>query len=286
MSKNPGLRVVAPLSRLSLCISGLCGRMGHIILGLAVRDEVFQDEFGDAQVFGVDSRVDLDPTMQGPNCLPAAYLADLLANRTPSVLLIFHNKPDEVVSQTQMAANFQVPVVIGTTGLTTQHIVELRKCSEKVAILRADNFSLGITALIPAVCQLVKALPGFKVEIVETHHDKKADVPSGTAYKIAFAICKAQGIDPEKFNEFIRVGRAAGRSDQPHPEGVVYIHSLRGGTVPGIHKINLLGPQEILEISHCAQSPEIFARGALETVKFVAKKPAGWYTVERMLGLE
>ena len=170
--------------------------------------------------------------------------------------------------------------VVGTTGFDSSHYETLKACAVTSPVLIASNFSLGINLLDCLLFQVAKTLPpGFQIEIVEEHHKGKLDAPSGTAEMLAHTACLARSLNPETC---IQRGRA-GRSETPREDEVVGIHAVRGGTITGTHTVIFAGPQEVIRFIHEAQSPEIFARGALRAVKWITLMPAGWYTMENVL---
>ena len=169
-------------------------------------------------------------------------------------------------------------LVTGSTGLTSADEAALREAATHVAVLRASNFSLGVAALRQALRAALTAVPAsWDVEIVERHHRKKVDSPSGTALTLAHDVRAARSLPDGS----LRHGRegAAG----PRPAGEVGLHAVRGGTWVGDHQVLLAGEGEWLELRHVAQDRAAFAHGALAAVRFVATAPAGFYTLEAVL---
>lgn len=148
------------------------------------------------------------------------------------------------------------PILIGTTGLDKAADQQIAAASQKVAVLRAPNTSLGVALLADLVERATRALgPSWDIQISETHHRNKVDAPSGTA---------------------LMLGAVAGRE--------VGYASLRGGTAAGDHDVLFLGPDERLILSHRAESRMIFARGALAAAAFLTGKPAGLYSMRNVIG--
>ncbi|OGY49646.1 MAG: 4-hydroxy-tetrahydrodipicolinate reductase [Candidatus Buchananbacteria bacterium RIFCSPHIGHO2_02_FULL_39_17] len=209
-------------------------------------------------------------------------ISDLL--KSADVFLIFHNDPEAVVPQTAIAAQCKVATIIATTGLSQTQLNELRKLSDGIPILQATNFSLGVTVLNHLVNLAAKFLPlNYQTEIIEEHHSRKLDAPSGTAQTLIQAICDARFSSPE----FAVCCGRQGRSDAPRPNGQIGVHSIRAGNITGNHEVVFAGPAEVLRLRHEAQGPEFFAQGALTAVKWLARqeKP-GWYMMEDVLGLK
>ncbi len=170
-------------------------------------------------------------------------------------------------------------VVSGTTGLGAEEEALLDAAARRVAVLHAANFSLGVAALAALLETACRWLPGFDVEIFELHHRGKEDAPSGTAFRLLRAVASARG-EVRARPRLERVGRVGQR-----PEGEVGLFGLRGGDVPGEHTVLLLGHGERLELVHRASSRAIFARGALQAVRWIATRPAGRYRIEDVLGM-
>ena len=168
------------------------------------------------------------------------------------------------------------PLVIATTGLPAETAAALRELARDVPVVFAPNFSLGVQVLAELVEQAVKRLGGgFDVEILELHHRKKIDAPSGTALRLAKA---ARAARSELTEVHARDGNVGARSDDEL--GVV---AVRGGDVIGDHTVFLLGQGERIELTHRASSRDLFARGALRAARFVCGKPAGRYAFKDIL---
>jgi 4-hydroxy-tetrahydrodipicolinate reductase len=166
------------------------------------------------------------------------------------------------------------PLVLGTTGYDSGQIEAIGKAAETTAIVHSSNYSTGIAVLLRALKLVAPALmDAFDVEIIETHHNKKADAPSGTAKLLADAL------DPEH-----ACGRVYGRQGALCPRGrEIGMHAVRGGTVAGDHRVVFYGEDEMIEFAHSASSRQIFVNGALRAARFVVGKPAGLYTMEHVL---
>jgi 4-hydroxy-tetrahydrodipicolinate reductase len=176
------------------------------------------------------------------------------------------------------ATRHKIPLVVCTTGLDAQQQETLKKTAAVIPLLWAANTSLGIQVLAELAEQAVRRLgPGYDVEIVEIHHRKKVDSPSGTAKRLADAVKAAR---PESREIYGRDGIVGARTDEE-----VAVFGVRGGDVVGDHTVYLLGPGERIELTHRATSRELLANGALRAARFLAKQPAGkLYAIADVLG--
>ena len=171
-------------------------------------------------------------------------------------------------------------LVSGTTGYTPEQMDELRALAEVAPVLHSGNYSLGVACLRHLVVQAARELPGFDVEIVETHHNQKVDAPSGTANMLLDAVVSEEAACGR--GEYAPVyGREGmcGKRD-PHEVGM---HSLRGGTVAGVHTVSFFGVDEEVSLAHRATSRQIFVNGAIAATRKMAGRPAGFYTFDDVM---
>ena len=168
-------------------------------------------------------------------------------------------------------------LVIGTTGLTDEQIASIKAASKDIPIVFSTNYSLGVAALKKAVSLLAGLLMenDFDAEIVETHHHKKADAPSGTAKTLLSLL------DPDGAYEHVygRSGQVGARKKE------IGIHAVRGGTVAGEHSVYFFGEDETIELRHSAASRQIFVNGAIRAAKFIVGRENGMYTSDDVLGM-
>lgn len=171
----------------------------------------------------------------------------------------------------------ETPAVICTTGLDETLIEKIDTASKKVPLFRSGNMSLGINLLMDLSRKAAKILAdAYDIEIIEKHHNRKVDAPSGTAYMIADAI--NDELDNSKEYSFGRYGRASKRQNSE-----IGIHAIRGGTIVGEHTVIYAGPDEIIEIKHSATSRKVFAAGAVKAAKFLINKENGLYNMDDVL---
>jgi 4-hydroxy-tetrahydrodipicolinate reductase len=165
-----------------------------------------------------------------------------------------------------------IPVVVCTTGLSAEQDALLKSSSEKVAVLKSANMSLGVNTLMELLQTAAKVLApaGFDMEIVEKHHNQKLDAPSGTA--IALADSMNEALD-EAYS--YKYDRSQERKKRDKYE--IGIQAVRGGNIVGEHEVIFAGTDEVITFKHTAYSKAIFGKGAIEAAKYLAGKPAGFY---------
>lgn len=173
----------------------------------------------------------------------------------------------------------QIPLVLCTTGLSGEQLQKVEEASKKVAILRSANMSLGINTLLKMVKTATKVFAdaGYDIEIVEKHHNKKVDAPSGTALALADSINEAL----EEPYEYV-FDRSSRREARPKKE--IGLSAVRGGTIVGDHDIIFAGTDEVITFSHTAYSKAVFGKGAVQAGKFLAGKAPGMYDMQQVIG--
>lgn len=171
-------------------------------------------------------------------------------------------------------AEKKVPVVLCSTGLSDAQMAKVSESAKKVAVLRSANMSLGINLLMKLVKDAAATLAdaGFDIEIVEKHHNRKLDAPSGTALALADSINEA--MEDRYHYTYDRSARHEKRDPKE-----IGISAVRGGSIVGEHDVIFAGQDEVVTISHTAYSRAIFGKGALEAAKFLAGRPAGLYNM-------
>jgi 4-hydroxy-tetrahydrodipicolinate reductase len=180
-----------------------------------------------------------------------------------------------------VCAGQHIPMVIGTTGLDSDTRAALERAAEHVPIVFAPNYSQGVNALYFLAARAAELLgPGFDAEIVEIHHKRKVDAPSGTAVRLGEVVALAKRLDPQ---QSVTHGRSGQIGARPHDE--VGVMALRGGDVVGEHTLYLVGEGERLELTHRATDRTIFARGAVRAAHWVVGRPAGLYDMADVMGI-
>lgn len=243
---------------------GCNGKMGQTISGLIAADEEIEI------VAGVDAYD------EGRNSYPVFRTieeCDIAAD----AVIDFSAAP-AVDGLIAYCVEKQVPCVLCTTGLTKEQLDKVQEASEKVAILKSANMSLGINMLLKLLKEAtgILAPAGFDIEIVEKHHNLKVDAPSGTA------IALADSINEELDNSYRYVyDRSGVREKRTRQE--IGISAVRGGTIVGDHDVIFAGADEVVTFSHRAYSKAVFGKGAIQAAKFLAGKPAGMYDMSNVI---
>lgn len=164
-----------------------------------------------------------------------------------------------------------IPAILCATGYTQVEIDKLKNASQKIAVFRSGNMSLGVNALIELVKKAAKSLVGFDVEIIEKHHNQKVDAPSGTALMLADAVKEEL---PEKYYTYGREG-IVGKRDKNE----IGIHAVRGGGIVGEHEVIFASGFETVTLYHQATDRSVFADGAVRAAEYIVNKPAGLYNM-------
>lgn len=187
--------------------------------------------------------------------------------------VIDFSNPSTLPKLLKYSTEKNIPLVVSSTGYSEDEVNSIKEASKKVAILYSGNMSLGINILLSLVKKAASGLKGFDIEVIEKHHNKKVDSPSGTAFMIASAI--DEELDGE--TEFV-YGRQG--NDTKRKPNEIGIHAVRGGTIVGEHSVLFAGIDEIIEIKHTAMSKKVFAVGSINAAKFLVDKNAGLYNMD------
>lgn len=196
-------------------------------------------------------------------------------------MIIEFTSPAASLRHLEIAANTGKPMVIGTTGFSAEELNVIKRLSKKTAVVLSPNMSVGVNLTFNVLKIIAQVLgDDYDVEIVEAHHRKKMDAPSGTALKMAQVIAQALGRNLDKVGVYGRKGIIGER--KPEEIGV---HTVRGGDIVGNHTVIFAGIGESIELTHRAHSRDTFAKGAVRAAKFVVGAKAGLYDMQDVLGL-
>jgi 4-hydroxy-tetrahydrodipicolinate reductase len=256
-----------------VAINGASGRMGRAFLALVREDRRFElvyagvsagSEHAGKPVFG-----ELSTSIR--------YSHDWQSARHSDVVVDFSD-PNGLAAALTHCVEHGAALVTGTTGIDTSLQKRLTEAASYIAVLHAANFSLGVAVLTRLLREGAAALPDWDLEIVESHHSRKEDAPSGTALALGHAAAEARGTTLEKDGVYTREGRPGARR-----HGTIGFAVVRGGDVVGEHDALLLGQGERVALSHRATDRSIFARGALEAAAWLAGHKPGSYSIDQML---
>jgi len=246
-----------------VAVTGATGRMGRAVLDAASAREDVSVAFAVARDPG-------DDPVAGVSVAPSDDLQALLADHAPDALVDF-TVPESSRAYVATAADDGVASVVGTTGFDEGGERALRDAAERAPVLKASNFGRGVQALLSAVESAVADLPGYDVEVTETHHNGKRDAPSGTANTILETIEGARESTDAPRRVHGREGEA------PREDGEIGVHARRAGSVDGEHEVLLAGNDEELRLTHRAGDRGVFAEGALDAAAWVAGREPGRY---------
>jgi 4-hydroxy-tetrahydrodipicolinate reductase len=264
---------------LNVAVSGATGRMGREIARLVGQAE-------DLRLVGGIARSSYEPR----DTIPLGY--DQVESpetagpviEAADVVLDF-SSPEQLVRLLRSQAGVLAgrALVVGTTGLGAAEFEELDRAAERSPVVAAANFSIGVNVLIALVERAAGLLSpeAYDVEVVEAHHRRKLDAPSGTALALGAAVARGRQVRLEAVR---RDGRS-GRGEAERPVGEIGFHAVRGGDVVGEHRVMFLGGRERLELAHVAQDRALFAEGALVAARWAARQPPGRYGLLQVLGL-
>ena len=195
--------------------------------------------------------------------------------------MVDFTSPDSTLNHLAQVAQYKRAIVIGTTGFSPDEMNQLRKHAESIACVQAPNMSMGINVLLKIIGKIAQALgDDYNLEIIDAHHSKKKDAPSGTALKLAEALADAKNWDLAETSMYSRHGIIGER-----PSKEIGIQTVRAGDIVGDHTILYGGPGERIEITHRAHSRDPFARGALRAAEWVVNQPPGLYGMADVLNL-
>lgn len=249
----------------NIILNGCRGAMGKVITDLAAEEDKVKI------VAGIDVAAG-----EGPGFPIYASPADC---REDADVIVDFSVAKAVDGILAFALERKIPIVVCTTGLSDAQSEAVKEASKHIAVLRSANMSLGVNAVFKLAAQAARILAdrGFDIEILEKHHHRKLDAPSGTAIAIADAINEAMD------------GRYSYKLDRSseykkRDANEIGIQSLRGGNIVGEHEVYFCGTDEVIEIKHTAYSRAIFGKGALAAAAFLKNREPGFYTMDDVIG--
>ena len=249
----------------NIVISGANGRMGHVVADICKQDPEL------AVCAGFD--------VSGSGEFAFPIYAHPMEYTGPCDCVIDFSSPAALSGLLTFCREKRCGAVLATTGYSDEQLAAIAEASREIPIFRSANMSLGINVLLELVRQAAKKLEGFDIEIVEKHHNKKLDAPSGTALMLADAASESVPYDANYVCERESVRRVR----DPHEIG---ISSVRGGTIVGEHEVIFAGRDEVVELKHTAYSREVFANGAVRAAAFLCGRAPGMYNMTHLVAEE
>ncbi|HET6555567.1 MAG TPA: 4-hydroxy-tetrahydrodipicolinate reductase [Dyella sp.] len=255
-----------------LAVNGATGRMGQALLALVQKDARFTlaaaitspgSSLRDKPVYADGSAVRYTHGWPGADTLD---------------VVVDFSGPAGLAEALTYCESYGVALVTGTTGLDPTFDRRLTASAQRVPLLRAANFSLGVAVLTRLLREAAASLPDWDLDIVEAHHNRKEDAPSGTALALGDAAAQARGTTLRESAVYAREGRTG-----PRTLGTIGFAVVRGGDIVGEHEALLMGQGERIELVHRATDRSIFARGALEAAHWLSGRAAGEYNLDAML---
>ncbi len=249
---------------MKILICGVGGRMGREVAKLTLDGMRGSVPVAGFDVLPLDTRefptyTDWDAVEETPDCI-----IDFSHHSGTSALLDY-------------ACDKKIPVVLATTGHSEEELAEISRASKEIPIFHSANMSLGIALLVELAKTTAKTFPDADIEIIEKHHNRKLDAPSGTALLLANAI---KEVRTQARLIFGRSGQAKREADE------IGVHAIRMGNIIGEHEVIVGTDTQTITLKHEAHSRSLFAEGAIVAAEFLIGKPAGMYDMKRMISEE
>jgi 4-hydroxy-tetrahydrodipicolinate reductase len=268
------------MSDMRLIVAGAGGRMGRTLVhAIAATDGVALAGAVDAPGSAVIGRDAGELAGLGKNGVPVGAALEPLLTKADG--LLDFTIPAASVAFAELTARAAIVHVVGTTGLSGENEQLISAAGKRTVIVKSGNFSMGVNVLAALVKRVAKTLgEDFDIEVLEMHHNKKVDAPSGTALMFGRAAAEGRGINLEQRSVRARDGHTGVRC-----AGDIGFASLRGGSVVGDHSVIFAGPAERIELVHRAEDRMIFARGALRAALWARGRAPGVYSMADVLAL-
>lgn len=259
-------------------INGACGRMGQLITRGIVQqvdmELVGAIEYAEHPQIGSDAGVVAGVGEVG--VAVTGVLSDVLEKAD---VVIEFSTPEVTLQHLRQIVDADKAMIIATTGFTPDELATVEGLASQIRCVMAPNMSLGVNVMIQALELIAKALgDDYNIEVIEAHHNHKADSPSGTALRLAETVAKALGRDLAEVGVYGRHGIIG-----PRPQHQIGIHAIRGGDIAGDHTVLFATEGEQLSVVHRAHSPEAFAKGAIRAARWVVNAPKGLHDVSEVL---
>ncbi|MFQ5683601.1 MAG: 4-hydroxy-tetrahydrodipicolinate reductase [Candidatus Binatia bacterium] len=265
---------------LGLIVSGAAGRMGSTVIRLA-HESRWTKPLGAIEWPGCPQINKDAGEVAGVGKIGIPITAQIAPLLKGQVVVIEFSAPAATLEHAKVAAEKNVPIVIGTTGFNKKQLTEIKKLSRRTRVLISPNMSLGVNLLISLLGKVAQGLgDDYDVEIIEAHHRFKKDAPSGTALALGRSVARALKRDLDKSGICGRKGIVGERSRKE-----IGFMSVRAGDIVGEHTVIFGGLGERVEFIHRAHSRDTFASGAIRAARWLIKQKKGLYSMQDVLGL-
>lgn len=260
---------------LKVAIGGASGHMGQMLInGIA--------ESQDLELVGAfchKEELNGQPVEKAPSVSFCSDIQQL--KECGAQVFIDFSRPDGTIVALPICKELGIPVVIGTTSFTPEQREVIAQTAHFIPVVLGANMSTGVNVAMNILSKMARALPDYDCEIVEMHHSRKVDAPSGTAIEMGRVVAEARG---EKFEDVAVLAREGHTG--PRKKGSIGFAALRGGDVVGDHRVIFAGKGERIEIAHLSSSREGYAQGALTAARFLQGKEPRLYSMFDVLGLK
>ena len=248
---------------MNVLLNGYCGFMGREVALLC--DKGFR---------GASLKIGVDAFKTGNECHPVVKSFDEVTCADGIDCIIDFSHHSLIGNIMEFATRNNIPTVVATTGHTEEELEIIKAAANKIPVFHSGNMSLGIALLIELAKKVAAAMPEADIEIVEAHHNRKIDAPSGTALMIANAISEVRD------DATVNMGRSGhGKREK----GEIGIHSIRMGNIVGIHEVHVGTDSQTITLKHEAHSRALFAEGALAAAEFIVTRGTGLYDMTSLI---
>ncbi|MFO7981973.1 MAG: 4-hydroxy-tetrahydrodipicolinate reductase [Desulfuromonadales bacterium] len=266
---------------INICVTGAAGRMGARIITAVTETDGLQlagaVERGGHSQCGQDAGI-----IAGVGALEVAISDNLQQAMKNCDILIDFTFPEVTLANAEICRNLGKSLVTGSTGFTPEQRAQMQTYAESMPLVMAPNMSVGVNLCFKALKDIAATLgEDFDVEIVELHHNKKKDSPSGTAVRMGQIAAEALERDYDEVANYHREGMCGERTKEE-----IGMQTVRGGDIVGEHTVYFIGMGERIELTHRAMNRDMFARGATRAAGWLAGKQAGLYDMQDVLGLK
>jgi 4-hydroxy-tetrahydrodipicolinate reductase len=266
---------------IKVAVTGAAGRMGGRIITL-VTEAAGLELAGAVEMAGHARLGDDAGYVAGCGDLGIAITDSLEQALADADVLIDFTWPEVTLANAEACARLGKAMVVGTTGLSPEQREVIARVATETPVVFAPNMSVGVNVCFKLLKDMARTLgDGFDVEIVELHHNKKKDSPSGTAVRMGEIVAEALDRDYNQVANYHREGMCGERTREE-----IGMQTVRGGDIVGEHTVYFIGMGERIELTHRAMSRDMFARGAVRAAGWLGGKPAGLYDMQDVLGLK